>query len=176
MTSLLKNHVLDDTVTAATQTAGDNSTKIATTAYADAAGGGGGLSAIFSAGTLYTGNAWGTTPTVLALELEITDSSGVYNPTTHVFTAPSDGLYQFTVSLNLQSFQGSDAVNIHLYKNTGAVFYYSFSAPSTSFTASFTWIESLSASDTIDVRGENNTGTRGTMIPDGTCFIGYKIA
>ena len=40
MASLLKNHVLDDTVTAATQTAGDNSTKIATTAYVDGSAGG----------------------------------------------------------------------------------------------------------------------------------------
>ena len=42
--------------TAPTQAPGDNSTKLATTAYADNAGGGG-----FSSGQTWTGNLWGAT-------------------------------------------------------------------------------------------------------------------
>ena len=118
---------LPNGTTATTQSASDNSTKLATTAYADAAGGGG-----LCFGEIYgheVNDEITITASGIANKVQITSfaTNGVYNNTSvdytnHHITITKAGVYKASYSISCESASGgtADTFGFSLFKNDGA--------------------------------------------------------
>lgn len=104
---------------------------------------------------------------VLKFEIEVYDFGDVYNPTNGIFTAPSDGVYSFSVTYDYGNNQ-----TLSVLKNS-LLYTMFFGGPSTNFDGfiSFSFLEYLNEGETISVQSRfDNFGTCGI----GT-FSGFRV-
>jgi len=163
-------------VMATTQSAADNSTKVATTAYVDAAAGGGGASEEFSAQLSSNQSiTWWTVD--VSWFTENYDTGSNFNATTWIYTAPSAWKYVFSFGGDVYNATAWDEILFMIEVNWTAVqdFRNNFQAQF------FLWMTktlNLSSSDTVNMTVQNNAAARGILgawAPDRTYFEWYKL-
>jgi len=167
---------LPDGTTATTQSASDNSTKLATTAYVDAAAWGGWwVSNIFSA---YLSSSYSLTNTITVLPFsnEVIDTGANYNTTTYQYTAPSTWNYQIVSILYAFSLTSHDALVTQVFINTTVASSFIWTGHDR-VTVTNSPILALTSWDTVEVRAYNLNGSRWTLSSgvSGSIFGAYKL-
>jgi C1q domain len=151
--------------TAVTQSAGDNSTKIATTAYVNQ------LTKSVVSALLTSGNvSLTTTPAQIIFDSELVDRNSDHNTGTGTFTTPSAGQYRIDCFLTTTVSGAGDDVKGIIYKNGSALYYYGVRGQTNTAdydNLSFSTILTLAANDTIKIYAQTTSGT-GTVYANST--------
>jgi len=174
-TNLSWTPALPNWVTATTQAPSDNSTKLATTAYVDAASGWW-PTAMFSAHPVSNITLTWTLTKMNFNAALINDWD--YNTTTARYTAPSTWQYFIWMDIYIASTFGGDQIYFRIYKNWGNIKTISVSGSSIGTTVSSWDVITLNAWDYIELYWANAAASsRGTIYSSwiSTNFYWYKL-